>query len=241
MSLFHAIYGKGGSTSIVTKFVKTVAISSANKESVTINISNDITNYTEISNDNIIIELADVSSNAAADGKISHTYNNNTGIITITSTNGSIPFASNSSDSIVLNIYVAGNIQFPPEPPEQPEPQVNVTVKGYDFTTETATKTLTFIVNVGQMAILSAGAGDTKVSLPFANGENADAQGWTITDKKAILGSIRGSSNITSTDDGVSLGCLVIKPTKETGAVSVSRMGGSTTWTGISYILLDLK
>lgn len=238
MSLFHAIYGKGGSTSIVTKFVKTVEISSANKESVTINISNDITNYTEISNDNIIIELADVSSNAAADGKITHTYDNNTGIITITSNNGSIPFASNSSDSIVLNIYVAGNIQFPPEPPE---PQVNVTVKGYDYTTEAASKTLTFIVNVGQMAILSAGLGDTKDPLPFASGERANTQGWTITDKRAILGSIRGSSSITSTNDGVSLGCLVIKPTEETGAVSLSRTGGYTTWTGISYILLDLK
>lgn len=235
MSLFHAIYGKGGSTSIVTKFVKTVEISSANKKSVTINISNDITNYTEISNDNIIIELADVSSNAAADGKITHTYDNNTGIITITSNNGSIPFASNKSNSIVLNIYVAGNIQFPPEQ------QVNVTVKGYDYTTEAANKTLTFIVNVGQMAILSAGLGDTTVPLPFASGASADTQGWTITDKKAILGSIRGSSSITSTNDGVSLGCLVIKPTEETGAVSVSRTGGSATWNGISYILLDLK
>lgn len=238
MSKFHAIYGKGGSTNIVTKFVKTVTISSANKESVTINISNDITNYNEISNDSIIIELAGVSSNAAADSKISHTYDNNTGIITITSTSGSIPFASNSSDSIVLNIYIVGNIQFPPEPPE---PQINVTVKGYDYTTEAVSKTLTLIVNVGQMAILSAGVGDSKISLPFASGENANAQGWTISNKKAILGSIRGSSDITSSDDGVSLGCLIVKPTEETGAVSVSRTGGSTTWTGISYILLDLK
>lgn len=237
MSKFHAIYGKGGSSSggIVTKLIKNVTVGSSDLNNATIDISNDVSNYNSITNDNIIIEFSDIASKAAAVAKLNHTYNADTGIITITSSSNDLPFASTSETTLNLNVFLAGEVVIPPEP------KINVTVKNYDYTTETGKKTLNFIVNVGQMAILSAGMGDTKISLPFASGENADNQNWTISNKKAILGSIRGSSGITSTDDGVALGCLIVKPTEETGAIAVSREGGGITWTGISYILLDLK
>lgn len=234
---FHAIYGKGGSSSggIVTKLVKNVTVSSSDLNNATIDISNDVSNFNSITNDNIIIEFSDIASKAAAIAKLNHTYNADAGIITITSNSNDLPFASTSETTLKLNVFLAGEVVIPPEP------KINVNVRAYDYTTESEKKTLTFVVNVGQMAVLSAGMGDTKVSLPFASGENANNQGWSISNKKAILGSIRGSSGITSTDDGVSLGCLIVKPTEETGAVSVSREGGGTSWTGISYILLDLK
>lgn len=237
MSKFHAIYGKGGSSSggIVTKLIKNVTVGSSNLNNATIDISNDVSNYNSITNDNIIIEFSDIASKAAAVAKLNHTYNADTGIITITSSSNDLPFASTSETTLNLNVFLAGEVVIPPEP------KINVTVKNYGYTTEVEKKTLNFIVNVGQMAILSAGMGDTTVSLPFANGENADNQGWSISNKKAILGSIRGSSRITSSDDGVALGCLIVKPTEETGTVSVSREGGGVSWTGISYILLDLK
>lgn len=237
MSKFHAIYGKGGSSSggIVTKLVKSVTIDSSDLNNVTIDISNDVSNYDSITNDNIIIEFNDIASKTAAVAKLNHTYDADTGIITITSNSNDLPFASTSETTLKLNVFLAGKVVIPPEP------KINVTVKSYDYTTESESKTLTFVVNVGQMAILSAGLGDTKSSLPFTSGENGNEQGWTISNKKAILGSIRGTSAITSTDDGISLGCLIVKPTEESGAVSVSRTGGAATWTGISYILLDLK
>lgn len=234
---FHAIYGKGRSSSggIVTKLVKNVTVNSSDLNNATIDISNDVSNFNSITNDKIIIEFSDIASKAAAVAKLNHTYNANTGIITITSNSSDLPFASTSETTLNLNVFLAGKVVIPPEP------KINVTVKTYDYTTESGKKTLNFIVNVGQMAVLSAGIGDTKVSLAFASGESANTQGWSISNKKAILGSIRGSSDITSTDDGVALGCLIVKPTEETGAVSVSREGGGTSWNGISYILLDLK
>lgn len=234
---FHAIYGKGGSSSggIVTKLVKNVTVSSSDLNNATIDISNDVSNFNSITNDNIIIEFSDIASKAAAVAKLNHTYNADTGIITITSNSNNLPFASTSETTLNLNVFLAGEVVIPPEP------KINVTVKTYDYTTESEKKTINFIVNVGQMAVLSAGVGDSTIAVPFAIGERADTQGWSISNRKSILGSIRGSSSITSTDDGVSLGCLIVKPTEETGAISVSREGGGTTWNGISYILLDLK
>ena len=47
--------GSGGAASgLVTKFMKTIAISSSALAEVTIDISRDITNYKNITNDNII-------------------------------------------------------------------------------------------------------------------------------------------------------------------------------------------
>lgn len=99
-------------------------------------------------------------------------------------------------------------------------------------------KTLNFIVNVGQVAILSAGLGDATEAIPF---NNIDSQGWTISNNDSILGSIRGGCNTTSSNDSVTLGCLVVMPTDETGAVTVSRTGGAVSWTGISYIILNVS
>lgn len=237
MSLFHAIYGKGGSSSggIVTKLVKNVTVSNSDLNNVTINISSDVSNYKSITNDNIIIEFNDIASKAAAVAKLNHTYDANTGIITITSNSNDLPFASKSETTLELNVFLAGKIVIPPVR------KTALTVNKSDKTTKDTTTTLAFVLNVGQLAILSAGSGDTDIALNFASGENGDTQGWTITNKKAILGSIRGAADKTSSDDNVSLGCLVVMPTEETGAVSISRSGGSTTWTGISYIILDIN
>lgn len=98
--------------------------------------------------------------------------------------------------------------------------------------------TLTFTVNVGQVAILSVGLGDAVEAIPF---NKIDSQGWAISNKDSILGSIRGGCDSTSSDDSVTLGCLVVMPTEETGAVAVSRNGGATSRTGISYIILNVS
>ena len=126
-----------------------------------------------------------------------------------------------------------------------PDKKISVEVASSDLTptgihdsSSGTTKALTFNVNVGQIAILSAGVGDGVEALPF---NKTDSQGWAISNRDSILGSIRGGCNSTSSQDSVSLGCLVVMPTDETGAVAVSRTGGSTSWTGISYIVLNVS
>ena len=114
----------------------------------------------------------------------------------------------------------------------------NLTPSGEHESSTGSITTLSFIVNVGQIAILSAGEGDAVQAIPI---NNNNPQGWTISNRDSILGSIRGGCDSTSTNDSVSLGCLVVMPTDETGAVSISRQGGSTSWTGISYIILNVS
>ena len=108
--------GSGGASGLVTKFMKTITISSSALAEVTIDISKDITNYKNITNDNIIIELNNASAIAAGDAELNHTYNAETGVITITSTNSNIPFASSSAVELDVNVYVAGTVQLPPAP-----------------------------------------------------------------------------------------------------------------------------
>ena len=105
--------GSGGASGLVTKFTKTIAISSSALAEVTIDISGNISNYKDITNDRIIIELNDTSAIAAGDAELSHTYNAETGVITITSTNSNIPFASSSAVELNVNVYVAGAVQLP--------------------------------------------------------------------------------------------------------------------------------
>ena len=102
--------GSGGASGLVTKFVKAITISSSALAEVTIDISNDITNYKDITNDRIIVELNNASAIAAGDAELSHTYAAETGIITITSTNSNIPFASGSAVELDVNVYIAGVI-----------------------------------------------------------------------------------------------------------------------------------
>ena len=108
--------GSGGASGLVTKFEKTITISSSELAEVTIDISRDVSNYKDVTNDRIIVELNDASAIAAGDAKLSHTYNAETGVITITSTNSSIPFASSSAVELSVNVYVAGAVQMPPAP-----------------------------------------------------------------------------------------------------------------------------
>ena len=97
-----------------------------------------------------------------------------------------------------------------------------------------------FTVNVGEIAILSGGAGDTTSAINFASGTSANTQGWSISDTAAILGSIRGGCNSTSSNDCCAEGFLIVKPTTVTGSVTISRTGGATAWVGISYVILTM-
>mgnify|MGYP007002649298 CR=1 FL=1 len=119
MSKFHAIYGNGGSSSggNVTKLVKSISIGSSDLNNITIDISNDVSNYNSITNDNIIIEFTDIASKAAAVAKLNHTYNADTGIITITSSSNDLPFASTSETTLNLNVFLAGEVVIPPVKP----------------------------------------------------------------------------------------------------------------------------
>lgn len=150
MSYFNSnITGSSGGGSsaggLVTKFEKTVTISSAELAEVTIDISEDILNYKDVTNERIIVELNNASAIAAGDAELNHTYNAETGVITITSTNSSIPFASNSTVELKLNIYVAGAVQMPPAP-------VLPAIEGYEISEGYATingdRILDFVNNV---------------------------------------------------------------------------------------------
>lgn len=114
--------GGGGASGLVTKLEKSVVISSSELAEVTIDISGDINNYADITNDRIIIELNNANAIAAGDAELSHTYNAETGVITITSTNSNIPFASSSAVELNVNVYIAGAVQLPPIPPAPENP-----------------------------------------------------------------------------------------------------------------------
>ena len=142
--------GSGGATGgLVTKFVKTITISSSALAEVTIDISSDITNYKNITNDNIIIELNNASAIAAGDAELSHTYNAETGVITITSNNSNIPFASSSAVELSVNVYVAGAVQLPPVPPvEYLYPKIAFDLSMITYSTNTNSMTLRIGDNV---------------------------------------------------------------------------------------------
>lgn len=166
--------GSGGASGLVTKFVKTITISSSALAEATIDISHDITNYKDIINDNIIIELNNASAIAAGDAELSHAYNAETGVITITSTNSNIPFASNSVVELSVNVYVAGAVQMPPAPDSAVYDLGTGTkfnVKGYaGYSSFTVNN---FIVGVESMP-------PTDVDYP-GNNRQARATGFTLT------------------------------------------------------------
>lgn len=217
--------GSGGAAGgLVTKFMKTIAISSSALAEVTIDISHDITNYKDIINDNIIIELNNTSAIAAGDAELSHTYNAETGVITITSTNSNIPFASGSAVELDVNVYIAGAVQMPAPPIIQPIESIAVKQKA--GSSSSGTSNFNFIVNVGQMAILSTGYGS-----------------WSVSDNSAILDSIVGDADSVSDRSNQGKYCTtkVVLPTEKTGAVNCSGIFGGTTWNGGAYLLLDIK
>ena len=217
--------GSGGAASgLVTKFMKTITISSSALAEVTIDISSDITNYKDIINDNIIIELNNASAIAAGDAELSHAYDAETGVITITSTNSNIPFASGSAIELDVNVYVAGAVQMPAPPIIQPIE--SITVKQKAGSSPRGVSNFNFIVNVGQMAILSCGYGS-----------------WSVSDNSAVLDNIAGDADSVSdrTNQGKYCDTKIVLPTEKTGAVSCSGNFGGTTWNGGAYILLDIK
>lgn len=217
--------GSGGAAGgLVTKFMKTITISSSALAEVTIDISRDITNYKYITNDNIIIELNNASAIAAGDAKLSHTYDAETGIITITSTNSNIPFVSGSAVKLDVNVYIAGAVQMPAPPIIQPIE--SITVKQKAGSGSSGNSAFNFVVNVGQMAILSQ-----------------SYIAWTVSNNNAVLDSIAGDAGSVSdnTNQGKYCATKIVLPNETTGAVSCSGTFGGTTWNGGAYILLDIK
>lgn len=217
--------GSGGAAGgLVTKFMKTIAISSSALAEVTIDISSDITNYKDITNDNIIIELNNASAIAVGDAELSHTYDAETGVITITSTNSNIPFASSSAVELDVNVYIAGAVQMPAPPIVQPIE--SITVKQKAGSSSSGNSNFNFVVNVGQMAILIKGSG-----------------AWTVSDNNAILDRIEGIADTVSdnSNQGRYCGATIVLPNEKTGAVSCIGIFGGTTWNGGAYILLDIK
>lgn len=166
MSYFNSnITGSSGGGSsaggLVTKFEKTVTISSSELAKISIDISADILNYKDVTNDRIIVELNDASAITAGHAKLTHNYNAETGIITITSTNSSIPFASSSATELSLNVYVAGAVQMPPAP-------VLPAIDGYEISEGYATINGKSIMNMLTGETISV-AIDTKTLLGTAD------------------------------------------------------------------------
>lgn len=216
--------GGSGASGLVTKLEKTVAISSSALAELTIDIRDDISNYADITNDRIIIELNNANAIAAGDAELSHAYNAETGVITITSTNSNIPFASSSAVELNLNVYIAGAIQMPAPPIY--EPIESISVKQKAGSSGSGTSSFNFVVNVGQMAILSTGYGL-----------------WNVSDNSAVLDSIAGDADSVgdNTNQGKYCATKIVLPTEKTGSVSCSGNFGGTTWNGGAYILLDIK
>lgn len=239
MSFFNGnITGAAGG--LVTKFVKSIAIGSKETAEIQISLKDYISNYADITNEQIIVDIANVGASEAGTATLTQSYDAEQGVLTITSDSSKIPFVVDST--VEVDVYVAGIVQIPPVR------QKALSVASYGNTESGqadsgsgSTQRFNFVVNVGQMAALSVGSGDTTGAIGFSSGASANSQGWSISDTRAILGSNRGGANTTSSNDNVALGCLLIMPTEETGPVSVSRAGGATSWTGISYIVLDIN
>lgn len=194
MSYFNSNITGGSGGGLVTKFVKAITISSSALAEVTIDISHDISNYKDVTNDNIIIELNNTSAIAAGDAELSHTYNADTGVITITSTNSNIPFASSSAVELSVNVYVAGAIQMPPAP----KTVVYDLGTGTQFNVKSFPDYKTFTVNNFIVGVESMP--DTTADYP-GNNRQARATGFSLTKNYDNLNGVltvnNSSQNIT--------------------------------------------
>lgn len=124
MSFFNSnITGAGGSGGaaggLVTKFKKSVKLSERELAEITISLVEDIENYNAITDEQIIVEFDSISSDHVQNtilAELTHSYNAETGDLTITSTSSFVPFRNSNGESIDINIYVAGAVQIPPPP-----------------------------------------------------------------------------------------------------------------------------
>ena len=220
--------GSGGAAGgLVTKFEKSVMIDSGELASVIINLTEDIRNYKNITNEQIIVELnsvyANFASGSAGSATLEHIYDSETGELTITSSSSRMPFSFTSAVEVIFDIYVVGAVQMPPPPIY--EPIESITVKEKAGSSASTNVTYNFVVNVGQMAILATGAGS-----------------WSVSNTAAVLDSISGSAGDVGdrTNQGKYCSVKIVKPTEETGAVSCTGSFGYTNWIGGAYILLDI-
>lgn len=125
MSFFNSnITGAGGSGGaaggLVTKFEKSITIGSEATAEIVINLADDISNYKNITNEQIIVELQKISvsldSGTSGYANLEHSYNQETGDLTITSSTSLMPFRNPSELTLPIAIYVAGAVQLPPAP-----------------------------------------------------------------------------------------------------------------------------
>lgn len=118
MSFFNANITGGSSGGVigglVSKFEKKVEVSSANLAEIVIDFSEDISNYDSLTSEQFIVEMVNIGAIAAGDAELTHTYDSESGKLTITSTNSSLPFASGSAVELTFYIYIAGAVQTPP-------------------------------------------------------------------------------------------------------------------------------
>lgn len=108
--------GAGGASGLVTKFTKSVTLTGEETAEIAVSLVNDIINYENISNEQIIIELTGGSALVAGSYELTHSYDSTTGSLTITSTNSSVPFGGEDGSTVEFNIYVSGAVQLPPVP-----------------------------------------------------------------------------------------------------------------------------
>lgn len=231
MSYFNSNISEssGGESGLLTKFVKTVIINTDELAEVDINLADDVSNYTNITNERIIVEIDSVHANFAGGSSgsatLAHSYNPETGVLTITSTSSKIPFSFTSSTEVTFAIYIAGAIQMPAPPIYEPVESITVNSKAASQA-DSVTSNWNFVVNVGQMAILTGGM-----------------LKWNVSNDKAILTSSYGTANSVGdkTNQGKDNFVTIVKPTKETGGVACSAQFGGTTWAGGTYTLLDIN
>lgn len=116
MSYFNTnIAGSNNTGSgLLTKFDKRVVIGSNETAEVQIDLSTDIVNYDKITNQQIIVDIVNISASEAGTASITHTYDANSGILTIKSNSSKIPFVINST--VEITVYVAGAVQLQPQP-----------------------------------------------------------------------------------------------------------------------------
>lgn len=231
MSFFNAnVTGGGGTGSaggLVTKFEKSAIIDTNELSSIIINLSEDIRNYESITNEQIIVEIGGVHANfasgSAGSATLEHSYNPETGDLTITSSSSRMPFSFTSTVEVTFTIYVAGAVQMPAPPVYEPIESISVREKA--GSSATTCVTYNFVVNVGQMAILGG------------------AISWTISNTAAILADVYGTAGDVGdkTNQSKNSCTRIVLPTEKTGAVSCSVTCGYTTWAGGNYILLDIK
>ena len=114
MSFFNCNLTGAGAGGLLTKFEKSVTIGSVETAVIQISLKDDISNYANITNEQIIVDIANISASEAGTATLTQNYDAEQGVITITSDSSKIPFVVDSTVEVI--IYVASAVQIPPPP-----------------------------------------------------------------------------------------------------------------------------